>query len=61
MRLCVSQIAELQNVRVLPEEARIEEGTHPEHRYRRLDASLRAALRDASRRPELRDLARDLL
>jgi hypothetical protein len=46
MRFCVSQIAELQNVRVLLEEARIQAGTHPEHRHRRLEASLRAALRE---------------
>ena len=53
-----SQIAELHNVRVLLEEARSQIGNLSEHRRARLDAPIRAALREVD--AQLEDLARDL-
>lgn len=53
-----SQIIELQNVRVLLEEARSQVENLSEHRRVRLDAPIRAALRELD--AQLRDLARDL-
>ena len=53
-----SQIAELQNVRVLLEEARSQIRNLSEHRRARLDAPIRAALREVD--AQLEDLARDL-
>jgi hypothetical protein len=57
-QMAESQIAELQNVRVLLEEARGHTGSLSEHRRRRLDAPIRAALREVD--AQLRDLSRDL-
>ena len=54
-----SQIAELQNVRVLLEEARSQIGNLSEYRRRRLEAPIRATLREVD--DQLRDLSRDLL
>ncbi len=53
-----SQIAELQNVRVLLEEARSQITNLSEHRRRRLEAPIRAALREVD--AQLRDLSREL-
>ncbi len=53
-----SQIAELQNVRVLLEAARSQIVNLSEHRHVRLDAPIRAALREVD--AQLRDLSRDL-
>ena len=53
-----SQIADLQNARVLLEDARAQLENLSEHRRARLDASIRAALREVD--AQLRDLARDL-
>jgi hypothetical protein len=54
-----SQIAELQNVRVHLEEARSQIGNLSEHRRRRLEAPIRATLREVG--AQLRDLSGDLL
>ena len=53
-----SQIVELQNVRVLLEEARSQIENLSEHRRRRLEAPIRAGLRELD--AQLRDLSRDL-
>jgi hypothetical protein len=53
-----SQIVELQNVRVLLEEARSQIGNLSEHRRARLDVPIRAALREVD--AQLRELSRDL-
>ena len=45
-QLAESQLAELQNVRVLLEEAKSQIGNLAENRRRRLDAPIRAALRE---------------
>jgi hypothetical protein len=50
-----SQIAELQNVRVLLEEARSQTANLSEHRRRRLQAPIRAALGEVD--AQLRDLS----
>lgn len=53
-----SQIVELQNVRVLLEEATSQIVNLSEHRRARLDAPIRAALREVD--AQLRDLSRAL-
>ena len=53
-----SQIIELQNVRVLLEEARSQIENLSEHRRRRLGAPIRAALREVD--AQLRDLSDDI-
>ena len=57
-QMAESQIIELQNVRVLLEEARSQIENLSEHRRRRLGAPIRAALREVD--AQLRDLADDL-
>ena len=52
------QIAELQNVRVLIEEATAQLGNVPEHRRALIEVHLRGALRALD--AELRNLSRDL-
>ncbi len=52
------QIADLQNVRVLLEDARSQMQNLSESRRTRLEAPIRAALREVD--AQLRDLARDL-
>jgi hypothetical protein len=53
-QMAESQIANLQNVRMLFEEARGHAGNLSEHRRRRLEAPIRAALREVD--AQLRDL-----
>ena len=53
-----SQIADLQNARVLLEDARGQLENLSEHRRARLDAPIRAALREVD--AQLRDLSREL-
>jgi hypothetical protein len=52
------QIADLQNVRVLLEDARSQMQNFSEYRRTRLEAPIRAALREVD--AQLRDLSRDL-
>jgi hypothetical protein len=57
-QMAESQIIELQNVRVLFEEARSQIENLSEHRRRRLAAPIRTALREVD--AQLRDLSDDL-
>jgi hypothetical protein len=57
-QMAESQIAELHNTRVLLEEARSQIGNLSEPRRPRLDAPIRAALREVD--AQLHDLSREL-
>ncbi len=54
-QMAESQDAQLRNIRVLLEEARVQAADLSEHRRRRLEAPIRAALREID--AQLRDFA----